>query len=461
MYDVTIIGSGISGLFLAYSLSAAMPNLKILMIEKGRSFRERICSIDIGAASLCINCDICNRLFGFGGLGRSEGKFNYTFDFGGELHKKIGMKEAEHAMGMVDEILCSFDGEQVPIYDTENEMLASKLPNEKYRLLSAKVRHLGTSLSARIMQRFEDLLSSRIDIYHNETVAGVNVHDSHFSIQLQDAVIKTKKLVMATGQPDKEFLFNLERWFDIVPGETRLDLGIRVEMPNDYLANTLSDSFETKIQYQHKELMATTYCMNPRGRVIKRYQEGLVMADGQNYRQGVPTEYLNFTTFVPFYFSLPNEALDYARNVVSHINKGRGRIVCQRYEDFMKKIATDANACSHNTINLTVDCEAGNLWDEVPKSCIDGLLQILNALRHIEQSEIPNDTLLYGIDAKFYSPLIPTDIKFQSYIPNLYFIGDCSGVTSSLSQAAASGVYLANYISDEMASLIAKTPRRS
>ena len=449
MYDVTIIGSGVSGLFFAYSISSAMPNLKILMIEKGSTFQERICPIDAGSISLCKNCEICNRLFGFGGLGKSEGKFNYTFDFGGELHQKIGIKEAERAKDTVDEILCSFGGDQTPIYDTKNETLASQLPDEKYRLLSAKVRHLGTSLSNQIMQNFASFLSPRIDLCCNETVTEVNIHDSYFSIQLQDAVIKTKKLVMATGQSDKKFLSNIERWFDISPGETRLDLGIRVEMPNDYFINTLSGSFETKIQYKHKGLTATTYCMNPRGRVIKKYQQGLAMADGQNYRQSVPTKHLNFAVFVPFYFSSPNEAWDYAQSVISHINKDRGRIVCQRYEDFIKKMTTDADACSHNTINPTVDCEAGNLWDEVPTPCIDGLLQIIKALSHIEQFEIPGDALLYGIDAKFYSPLIPTDAKFQSHIPNLYFIGDCSGITNSLSQAAASGVYLANCVREE------------
>lgn len=64
----------------------------------------------------------------------------------------------------------------------------------------------------------------------------------------------------------------------------------------------------------------------------------------------------------------------------------------------------------------------------------------------IKDREISSDTLLYGIDAKFYEPEIRTNEHFETKQKGLYVLGDCSGTTYSLAQAASSGVYLGRYL---------------
>jgi len=447
MYDIAIIGSGISALFFAYTLSLAKPKLQIALLEKGAPYSKRLCPIEIGKATQCVHCPLCHRLSGFGGLGKSEGKFNYSLDFGGELPEKIGVSETLQAFQKVDKILCHLGADQIPLYNTENPFLADKLasyPNS--RNLTASVRHLGISLADSICQKFEERLRRSISLYTHCNIQKITQSNGLFRLHSENGeTLTAKKVIIATGQTGSAFTTSLCQDFHISPKKIRLDLGIRVEMPLTYLTNTLKGSFEAKLHYHKDELTATTYCMNPKGRVIKKHQYGLTMADGQNYRQSEPTNHLNFTVFTPFYFSTGAESLDFAKTYIGNINQNRERILCQRYTDFKNQTATSPEKLLLNSISPISGAEAGNLYEEVPKKCIDGLHGMFDTLKHLEKSDIPTDTLLYGLDGKFYEPTLPTNRFFESPITGLYIIGDASGTTSSLSQAAASGIYLGEH----------------
>ena len=68
-------------------------------------------------------------------------------------------------------------------------------------------------------------------------------------------------------------------------------------------------------------------------------------------------------------------------------------------------------------------------------------------LNDIKLGEIKNDdTLLYGVEVKFYNMEVALDEHLESRYKGLYVIGDGSGVTHSLSHASASGVFVAREI---------------
>jgi uncharacterized FAD-dependent dehydrogenase len=189
--------------------------------------------------------------------------------------------------------------------------------------------------------------------------------------------------------------------------------------------------------------------MNPQGRIIRKYQEGLVMPDGQNFReQESGTTNLNFTFFTPAYFSTLKEANNYAKEVIGKINQGSDRIVVQRLEDLNNGKATTIEKMFNNRVQPTLKADVGDLTKEVPRLYIQILQEFIHYLEEFIGEEIDEDTLLYGMDGKFYSPIIETDENFQTNIKGLYVIGDCSGVTHSLSQAAASGIYVGKYLTE-------------
>ncbi|KEK24591.1 NAD(FAD)-utilizing dehydrogenase [Bacillus gaemokensis] len=444
MYDVTIIGAGVSAVFMAYALAQSEQN--ILVLDKGKPLEHRNCPLDQG--ELC-NCNACDKYFGFGGLGKSEGKFNYTNGFGGELEQKIGREVFMQLMDEVDKILCRFGGDSVTKYSTENFNLIKRAEVCGLQMLTTKVRHLGTALSTRIFQQLYKVLCNKIDIQFHIDVQDIIQQNQFFTITTDQGVIHSKQVVFATGRSGTDWLKEKCSSLGIVQDQTRVDLGIRVEMKEHQLRSILKNTFETKLSYQHENFIATTYCMNPKGRIIRKYEEGLIMPDGQNFREQINgTSNLNFTLFIPRYFSTLIEANLYARTIIKGINQGRDRIIVQRLGDLLKGQPTSAKMMIYNRVQPTLQGDYGNLSNEIPLLYIEVLQAFLSRLEQFIEEPIDEDTLLYGIDGKFYAPMIKTNENFETNVKGLYMIGDCSGITHSLSQAAASGLYVGKYLSN-------------
>lgn len=442
MYDITIIGSGVSSIFLAYTL--LQTNQKVLILEKGKSLEERNCALDQGG--VC-NCEVCGKYYGFAGLGKSEGKFNYSCDFGGELAQKVGRENLQQLMKELDDLLCRFGGEAVQKYSTVNERLVKKALDCNLQMLTTEVRHLGTMLSTKIFQRLYNELSSQIEIRFEADIQNIK-HDNHlFTLNTNLGKFESKNVIFATGRAGTEWLKEQCTNLGVKQGKTRLDLGIRVEMKEQQLRSILQDTFETKLSYEYDGIISTTYCMNPKGRIVRKFQEGLVMPDGQNFReQEAGTTNLNFTLFTPKYFPSLKEANLYANEIIGKINNCSDRIVVQRLGDLLSGESTTNEKMKKNSVQPTLAADYGNLTTEVPLLYLNSLQGFLNQLEEFIGETIDEDTLLYGIDGKFYSPIIETNSNFQTSLEGLYVIGDCSGVTHSLSQAAASGIYLGKYL---------------
>ncbi|KMM36477.1 NAD(P)/FAD-dependent oxidoreductase [Guptibacillus hwajinpoensis] len=443
MYDIAIIGAGVSGIFLAYKLTLQHPEYKIIMIDKGKKLSERTCGAE--SKSSC-TCEVCDQYIGFGGLGKSEGKFNYTNDFGGSLGRKIGNQKAENLMSQVDDVICSFGGSTAELYHTHSPILQQRTKGHGLDVLSTSVRHLGTALATTVLQNVYDYLLNRIEMWFETDVSSISKNES-FILDTNHGTVKTKKVVISTGNSGGEWLHSQCNQLGLKPGPSRVDLGLRVEMRGNQLDQILQEAFETKLHIEGEGYEGTTYCMNPNGRIIRKYQRGLVMADGQNKREeDSPGSNLNFTLFVPSFFATKKEADQFAEKVIGDINQQRGRIVVQRLQDLRNGRHTNDSSIAENPIQSSLEAEGGNLVDEVPEKFVKALLEFLDALQNVLGESIDDDTLVYGMDGKFYEPKIKTSEQFETEVPGLYLIGDCSGETHSLSQAAASGLYVGESI---------------
>ncbi|WP_456271924.1 NAD(FAD)-utilizing dehydrogenase [Bacillus sp. AK031] len=443
MFDITIIGAGVSGVFTAYKLMQESEELKVHIIDLGKELSQRVCDLDSGGACTCEG--ICSKYIGFAGLGKSEGKFNYTNDFGGELGRKVGEANAMELMKEVDSILCSFGGDAVETYSTKNETLSTKAEEHSFRVLSTEVRHLGTRLANKVFQGMYDFLKDRVTFSFETEIESVCKEKDGFMLYTSERTFSTKELVIATGMSGSKWLKRQTESLGIVHAETRLDLGLRVEMKGCQLDSILKETFETKLTYLGDSYTATTYCMNPEGRIIRKHQHGLVMPDGQNAREKeMPSPNLNFTLFVPRYFQSYNQAQQYAQSVIGTINRGAGRIAVQRLEDL--KLNRKTVEFTTNVVSPSLDAQGGNLREEVPELYTKALLEMLDALEGLIGEPVHEDTLIYGINAKFYEPKLLTNQFFETEVPHLYLAGDCSGETHSLSQAAASGIFLAGHL---------------
>ncbi|WP_188889317.1 NAD(P)/FAD-dependent oxidoreductase [Paenibacillus radicis (ex Gao et al. 2016)] len=458
-YDVTIIGAGVGGVFAAHELAKMQERqqqrpLNILLIDKGKRVEERLCPLDRGESCDCVSCA---KYIGFGGLGKSEGKFNYTNDFGGGLERKVGGEAAMALMDEVDAVLCEYGGEAAADYSTENPALTERARQAGLAVLTTRTRHLGSALSSVILEKLQHYLLSRIALSFETEVAAVHVVEGGFKLVLDvdgaegRRTLTTRKLVFATGRSGVDWMAAQCQALGIGQDSARVDLGLRVEMRGNQLDTILGETFETKLQYVGEDYAATTYCMNPSGRVIRKHQDGMVMPDGQNFRERDEggSANLNFTLFVPRYFGSMEAADSFARGVIGGINRGGERIAAQRLGDLRLGRATEPEAMRRNRVTPTLQVDPAQLANEVPELYTKALLDFLTALERLLGEPIDEDTMIYGIDGKFYAPSIETNASLETRVPGLYVAGDCSGVTHSLSQAAASGIHVARQVAQQ------------
>jgi uncharacterized FAD-dependent dehydrogenase len=443
VYDITIVGAGMAGVFLAYELADS--GQKVLLLDRGKRLEDRhSCPLDQG---ITCECDACETYFGFGGLGKSEGKFNYSNGFGGELEQKVGTNTFKNLMCRVDDVLCRFGADTIPMYSTLQPNLAKRAEKAGLKVIHTDVRHLGTVKSIQVLQELYSYLLGKIDMKFECEICSIDRQYDYFSIRTKQEEINSKQVVLATGRSGSDWLANMWEYFGMVPSTTRLDLGLRVEMKAKQFQSVLQNTFETKLSFRSGEKVGTTYCMNPRGRIVRKYQDGLVMPDGQNYQEKkMGTSNLNFTLFTPTYFPTKLSADQYAYAIIDRINRGKDRIVVQRWEDLCNGKPTSMVKLNMNEVKPTLEADGGDLVDEVPGLYIQMLQTFFTRLEQFLGEPIHPDTLLYGIDAKFYAPVITTDQHMQTEINGLYVVGDCSGITHSLSQAAACGLYVGEYL---------------
>ncbi|WP_281658110.1 NAD(FAD)-utilizing dehydrogenase [Halobacillus sp. Cin3] len=443
MYDVTIVGAGVAGTFMAYTLVQKHPGLQVKVVDVGKPLKERSCAQGHGQPCTCSGA--CDQYIGFGGLGKSEGKFNFTNAFGGELPRKIGEQETDRLMKEVDRILTGYGGDRVDTYSTDNEHVKRRAACGDLTVLTTEVRHLGTSLAKEVFQNLYEHLVNKLSFSFNSRVKSITRLGQGFRLVTDCEEFLSRKVVLATGNSGREWFARITEPLGIEPRDTRLDLGIRVEMRGGQLDALLRETFETKLLKKTTRFTAYTYCMNPNGRIIQKHQHGLVMPDGQNLReQDMPGDNLNFTLFVPRYFPSQKQAVEEASRVIGGINRSRGRIVVQRLEDLKRGKGT--TSLHTNPVIPSLSAEEGSLIEEVPHIYIEALIEFLTSLEAAIGEPVDPDTLLYGLDAKFYEPVIPTNRNFETDVPGLFLVGDCSSVTHSLSQAAASGIYVGEVI---------------
>ncbi|KQS36526.1 hypothetical protein [Exiguobacterium sp. Leaf196] len=438
MYDVTIIGAGVAGIFLAHQL--VEDGQCVLLLDAGKPIRKRT---------------VEDAYLGFAGLGKSEGKFNYAMGFGGELVSKIGEETTRRLFQEVDNLLCTYGADMIETYSTHSPAVAIRARRAGLHTVETTVRHLGTARTVGVFTAFEDALLPRLDARFETTIEQITKSEA-FTIKTADETFVSRRIVFATGRSGADFTLQQLATLGVIPQRIRLDLGVRVETDEALFRTLLQETFETKLGYDSPYGKAITYCMNPRGRIIRKYQEGLVMPDGQNVHETADgSTNLNFTLFLPRYFSTLAQANAYATRVIGGINQGQDRIVVQRLSDFRKSRATTTDQLLHNGIIPSLAASPGNLHAEVPVEDLLVLEGFLKRLERLLETELPADTLLYGLDGKFYAPMLETSETFETTCSGVYAIGDCSGATHSLAQAAASGLHLGHALTQTSRSLFA------
>lgn len=450
-YDVIIVGAGPGGIFSAYELIKQKPDLKIAVFEAGNELKKRKCPIDGDKVKSCINCKTCAIMNGFGGAGAfSDGKYNITNDFGGTLYEYIGKEKAIKLMEYVDQINVEYGGQDTKMFSTAGSSFKKVCMQNKLTLLEASVRHLGTDINYVVLENLYNLLKDKMDFFFNEPVQKVEIIDGGYRVSTEKQQAEGTQCIISVGRSGSKWMEDVCKDLAIPTKSNRVDIGVRVEIPAVIFEHITNELYESKIVYRTEKFedRVRTFCMNPHGIVVNENTNGIVTVNGHSFEDpSKKTNNTNFALLVAKHFSEPfKDSNGYGESIARLSNMLGGGVIVQRFGDLERGRRSTKQRIEEGTVRPTLNATPGDLSPVLPKRILDGIIEMIYALDKIAPGMANDDTLLYGVEVKFYNMEVELDENLETNHKGLYVIGDGSGVTHSLSHASASGVYVADHI---------------
>ena len=450
-FDVIIIGAGPGGIFSAYELMKNNKNLKVAVFDMGNSLEKRKCPIDGNKIKSCIGCKPCSIMSGFGGAGAfSDGKYNITNDFGGTLYEYIGKQKATELMEYVDHINMTHGGEGTKLYTTAGSDIKRLCMQNKLKLLDASVRHLGTDINFVVLQNLYAEMKDKIDFHFLEAVKKIEILRDGYKIISEKGTYECSKCIVSVGRSGSKWVEEVCKDLYIETLSNRVDIGVRVELPAQIFAPLTDSLYESKIVYRTEKFEdnVRTFCMNPYGIVVNENTNGIVTVNGHSFEDPAQrTENTNFALLVSKHFTEPfKDSNGYGEGIARLSNMLGGGVIVQRFGDLIRGRRSNHKRIEESFVRPTLQAEPGDLSLVLPKRILDGIIEMIYALDRIAPGTANDDTLLYGVEVKFYNMEVKVDEHLETRHKGLYMIGDGSGVTHSLSHASASGVFVAREI---------------
>ena len=451
-FDAIIIGAGPAGIFCARELTMNS-SLKVLILEKGRDVEHRKCLMDI--ARECRHCQPCSIMSGWGGAGAfSDGKLTLTTEFGGWLDNYIGKEKLAALIEYVDRVYVENGApDRVFGYDDDYfEDLKHRAARADLRLVPARIRHMGTENTLRVLLNFKQGLEKACDIHLNEPVEAIIIEGKRVvGVRTAKDEYRAPVVVCAPGREGAQWFVNQAQALGLELGNNQVDIGVRVEVPASTMQEITDHVWEPKIIYYSKTFddQIRTFCVNPHGEVVLENTDGLITVNGHSWADR-RTDNTNFALLMSQHFTEPfDKPIVYGRYIASLANMLSGTVIVQRYGDLKKGRRSTYGRLERGVVAPTLRAAVpGDLSLVLPHRYMVGIQETLEALDRFIPGIASDHTLLYGIEVKFYSARPQLDSSLRTKIEGLYAVGDGAGVTRSLVQASVSGVVAARDILD-------------
>ncbi len=453
-YDAIIVGAGPAGIFSALELVNKAPNMKILIIEKGKDIDKRQCPMDFRGVP-CMSCHECDLVSGWGGAGAfSDGKLNLSPEIGGFLSRYVDIKTLGSLIDYVDGIYVRYGAPERLYGGDEREISRIKDISAKNDLMfiPSKIRHIGTDRCRDVLKKMRDAVNGKVSAMFGVDVQRIIVEKKKVKgVRLKDGQeIYADYVILAPGRASSKWLETESRRLRLTLLKNPVDIGVRVEVPAPVLEPLTSIIYEPKMIFYSKKFddKVRTFCVNPYGEVVKEHLKGIWTVNGHSYANK-RTNNTNFAILVSTFFTEPfDEPISYGMYIARLANFLGGGVIVQRLGDLIKGRRSTRERISKGIVEPTLkDSTPGDLSFVLPYRYVSDILEMLEALDRVAPGVNSRHTLLYGVEVKFYSMQLKLSNSLETDINNLFAIGDGAGVSRGLIQASVSGVIAAGEIS--------------
>ncbi len=461
-FDMIIIGAGPAGIFTALQMTEKRPDSHLLIIDTGRAIARRTCPARVNGQ--CVHCDPCGIVHGWAGAGAfSDGKLSLSDEVGGHVSDYIGHKRAMEYIHHADEQYLRF-GASETVHGLNNsrvDEIAYECSRHNIHLVPCPVRHLGTENAGPVLGAMHDYLVNETNttfleltnaediLCEDGKVVGVKIHQRGH----EPEIVYAPYVVAAPGRGGAKWLTETMGKLGLPTQNNEVDIGVRVEVPNSIMDHLTKDLYEAKLVYYSDtyENKVRTFCMNPGGEVSQEYYEGgIAVVNGHSYEaQEKRTGNTNFALLVSTKFTEPfNQPIEYGRYIAQLGNMlTGGPIRVQRLGDLLKGRRTDESRLKKSTTVPTLSTAVpGDLSFVLPARHLTSIVEALRAFDNVAPGLYSQNTLLYGVEVKFYSSKVLVDNNFETSVKGLFTIGDGAGITRGLMQAGVTGMVVADEV---------------
>lgn len=461
-YDVIVVGAGPAGIFTALEIVKLDPKKRILILDKGRNIEDRKCPLR--TIQKCVHCKPCGIVNGWSGAGAfSDGKLSLSPDVGGRLTEYMDYSKAQELINYVDKVYLQFGANGI-IHGLDNkkvEDIMYESSKHNIKLIPCPVRHLGTDLGYEVLKEmyfylkdhpnftFVELTDVKEVIFEKDTVKGVKALNN----KKEEKTYYGEKVILAPGRGGAGWLEKLMKAADIKTENNEVDIGVRVEVPNSVMDHLTEHLYEPKLVYYSDtfENKVRSFCVNPGGFVSEEhYDDKLAVVNGHSFSDPIQkSENTNFALLVSTKFTEPfDQPIEYGKYIAKLGNMiTGGGILVQRLGDLINGRRTNSHRLSKSTTVPTLKgAVPGDLSFVLPQRYLTSIVETLKAFDKIAPGMYSKNTLLYGVEVKFYSSKVQVKDNFETSVKGLYTIGDGAGLTRGLMQASVTGVVVARDI---------------
>lgn len=460
MYDIIFLGGGQAGVFGAYEAIEKDKSLKILVLDKGKMLKQRVCPKE--KLGKCVKCPTCAIIYGVSGAGAfSDSKFNMDYRVGGDVHIVTGKTIVNETIQYVADVYKKFGFNEKPSgLDYNQTMLDIKKRciENNVQLVDTPTMHLGTDGSRELYTRLvQHLVDKGVEfktdrnaeelIVENGIIKGVIVTDAKGNKEEYFA----KNVVTGMGRSGAKKLMEMCEKAGVSYETGAVDVGVRVEIPDLVMKDINENFYEAKMIYYTKKYRdkMRTFCSNPSGFIAaEKHSDDIVLANGHAYKDK-KSQNTNLALLCTKTFTEPfKQPFEYATAIAKMSSMlTDGKILVQSYGDLkVGRRSTDATISRLNIVPTTEDYVAGDISLACPKRILDNIIEFIEVHDKITPGFASSDLLLYFPEIKFRSTRIKIDKNMQTNIKGLYAAGDSSGYGSGLNIAAVMGILAVRHI---------------